>query len=74
MIVSIIITTIILSITYRIRLNNLDEKSDVHELGVKIIENCKLISPAQLPEIEYYLKYLAKRKPPKSRKGMRLKI
>lgn len=53
-----------------IRVKNLHENSDLTVLAREIIDKCKLIHPAKLPEVEQLLYYLQNRKETAPAKGM----
>ncbi|KAI4898694.1 hypothetical protein NFI96_002452 [Prochilodus magdalenae] len=50
-----------------IRLKNLNASTDVASLARKVVEECKLIHPSKLAEVEHLLFYLQNRKKPGSR-------
>ena len=52
-----------------IRVKNLHENSDLTVLAREIIDKCKLIHPAKLPEVEQLLYYLQNRKETAPAKG-----
>ena len=54
-----------------IRVKNLHENSDLTVLAREIIDKCKLIHPAKLPEVEQLLYYLQNRKETAPAKGTR---
>lgn len=54
-----------------IRVKNLHENSDLTVLAREIIDKCKLIHPAKLPEVEQLLYYLQNRKETAPAKGKR---
>ncbi|XP_059354466.1 kinesin-associated protein 3-like [Carassius carassius] len=45
-----------------IRLKSLNSNTDIASLARKVVEECRLISPSRLPEVEQLLFYLQKRK------------
>ena len=49
-----------------IRLQSLNESTDIRTLAREVIDRCKLIPVAKLPEVEQLLYYLQKRKADKS--------
>lgn len=53
-----------------IRVKNLHENSDLTALAREIIDKCKLIHPAKLPEVEQLLYYLQNRKEATASKGV----
>uniref|UniRef100_A0A8C1CBA2 Kinesin-associated protein 3a n=1 Tax=Cyprinus carpio carpio TaxID=630221 RepID=A0A8C1CBA2_CYPCA len=46
----------------RIRLKSLNSNTDIASLARKVVEECRLISPSRLPEVEQLLFYLQNRK------------
>ena len=52
-------------------MKNLHENSDLTVLAREIIDKCKLIHPAKLPEVEQLLYYLQNRKETAPAKGTR---
>ncbi|XP_072547505.1 kinesin-associated protein 3b isoform X2 [Salminus brasiliensis] len=50
-----------------IRLKSLNASTDVASLARKVVEECKLIHPSKLAEVEHLLFYLQNRKKPNSR-------
>ncbi|KAL1022826.1 hypothetical protein UPYG_G00032860 [Umbra pygmaea] len=50
-----------------IRLKSLSANTDIGSLARKVVEECRLIHPAKLPEVEQLLFYLQKRKNPDKR-------
>ncbi|XP_022528562.2 kinesin-associated protein 3b isoform X1 [Astyanax mexicanus] len=50
-----------------IRLKSLNASTDVSSLARKVVEECKLIHPSKLAEVEHLLFYLQNRKKPSSR-------
>lgn len=46
----------------RIRLKSLNTSTDIASLARKVVEECRLISPSRLPEVEQLLFYLQNRK------------
>lgn len=51
-----------LSSDCRIRLKSLNSNTDIASLARKVVEECRLISPSRLPEVEQLLFYLQNRK------------
>ncbi|XP_036437324.1 kinesin-associated protein 3a [Colossoma macropomum] len=51
-----------------IRLKSLSPNTDVGSLARKVVEECRLISPSKLPEVEQLLFYLQNRKSPTEKK------
>ncbi|XP_026871723.2 kinesin-associated protein 3a isoform X1 [Electrophorus electricus] len=47
-----------------IRLKSLNSSTDIGSLARKVVEECKLISPSKLPEVEQLLFYLQNRRSP----------
>lgn len=47
-----------------VRLKSLNASTDIGSLARKVVEECKLISPSKLPEVERLLFYLQNRKSP----------
>uniref|UniRef100_A0A8B9R9Q8 Kinesin-associated protein 3a n=2 Tax=Astyanax mexicanus TaxID=7994 RepID=A0A8B9R9Q8_ASTMX len=54
--------------TNRIRLKSLNPNTDIGSLARKVVEECRLISPTKLPEVEQLLFYLQNRKSPTEKK------
>uniref|UniRef100_A0A8B9JWL4 Kinesin-associated protein 3a n=1 Tax=Astyanax mexicanus TaxID=7994 RepID=A0A8B9JWL4_ASTMX len=53
----------------RIRLKSLNPNTDIGSLARKVVEECRLISPTKLPEVEQLLFYLQNRKSPTGMHG-----
>uniref|UniRef100_A0A3B4DDI4 Kinesin-associated protein 3 n=1 Tax=Pygocentrus nattereri TaxID=42514 RepID=A0A3B4DDI4_PYGNA len=51
-----------------IRLKSLSPNTDIGSLARKVVEECRLISPSKLPEVEQLLFYLQNRKSPTEKK------
>ncbi|KAF5892276.1 kinesin-associated protein 3-like, partial [Clarias magur] len=51
-----------------VRLKSLNASTDIGSLARKVVEECKLISPSKLPEVERLLFYLQNRKSPTDKK------
>lgn len=51
-----------------IRLKSLNSNTDIASLARKVVEECRLISPSRLPEVEQLLFYLQNRKKPAEKK------
>uniref|UniRef100_A0A672MQI6 Kinesin-associated protein 3-like n=1 Tax=Sinocyclocheilus grahami TaxID=75366 RepID=A0A672MQI6_SINGR len=51
----------------RIRLRSLNASTDVSALARKVVEECKIIHPSKLAEVEHLLLYLQNRKKPSSK-------
>ncbi|CAH8511286.1 unnamed protein product [Dicrocoelium dendriticum] len=51
-----------------IRVRNLNHKTDLKELALKIVDSCELIAKSKLSHIEHLLRYLLNRKEPTSPK------
>ncbi|MCI4389259.1 hypothetical protein PGIGA_G00095910 [Pangasianodon gigas] len=51
-----------------VRLKSLNASTDIGSLARKVVEECKLISPSKLPEVERLLFYLQNRKSPTEKK------
>ncbi|XP_066532679.1 kinesin-associated protein 3a isoform X2 [Hoplias malabaricus] len=51
-----------------IRLKSLNPNTDIGSLARKVVEECRLISPSKLPEVEQLLFYLQNRKSPTEKK------
>ncbi|XP_030628420.1 kinesin-associated protein 3a isoform X2 [Chanos chanos] len=54
-----------------IRLKSLNSNTDIASLARKVVEECKLIHPSKLPEVEQALFYLQNRKSPGEKKEKR---
>ncbi|XP_056132762.1 kinesin-associated protein 3a [Lampris incognitus] len=52
-----------------IRLKSLNANTDVSSLAKKVIEECKLIDPSKLPEVEHLLYFLQNRRKPKDKQA-----
>ena len=59
---SLLIISLRLLRPFRIRLRSLDSTTDISALAQEVVEQCKLIHPAKLPEVEQLLFYLQNRK------------
>ncbi|XP_072547506.1 kinesin-associated protein 3b isoform X3 [Salminus brasiliensis] len=57
-----------------IRLKSLNASTDVASLARKVVEECKLIHPSKLAEVEHLLFYLQNRKKPNSREKEEKKL
>lgn len=55
-----------------VRLKSLNSGTDIGSLAQKVVEECKLISPSKLPEVERLLFYLQNRRSPTGIKEHRL--
>ncbi|KAI4878275.1 hypothetical protein NFI96_011779 [Prochilodus magdalenae] len=58
----------------RIRLKSLNPNTDIGSLARKVVEECRLISPSKLPEVEQLLFYLQNRKSPTGKKKEKKQI
>lgn len=47
---------------YSVRVKSLSPSTDVAALAKKVVEECKLIPPSRLPQVEQLLYYLQNRK------------
>lgn len=54
---------------YSIRLKSLNANTDIASLARKVVEECKLIHPSRLAEVEQLLYYLQNRRDASSGKG-----
>jgi len=52
---------------FSIRLRSLNPSTDVSTLARKVVEECKMIHPSKLAEVEHLLLYLKNRKKPSSK-------
>lgn len=50
-----------------IRLRSLNSSTDISSLARKVVEECKIIHPSKLAEVEHLLLYLKNRKKPSSK-------
>lgn len=59
--------TFSLCLLFSIRLRSLNASTDVSALARKVVEECKIIHPSKLAEVEHLLLYLQNRKKPSSK-------
>lgn len=56
-----------LCLFFSIRLRSLNASTDISSLARKVVEECKIIHPSKLAEVEHLLLYLQNRKKPSSK-------